>query len=1034
MKTQKCKSRLFIIAIVFFSICNSNTNFASEPGEQENYKKSSIEKVLAYSIDEYGINITCTANGNVDTIYVNISFPFTDALRFQLSHGTRKIVLEKSEKYQAEETSEFIKFFTPKISLLIDKNSYQISVKRDDIHLFSQDLFLLKSTDKIKFSIITEMSRDEHFYGFGEKFNGLDQRGKNVVMELDDAYMSENHQTYKSIPFFISSKKYGLLVNSTKRVVFNMGNLKESEYDFENPAPSIDYYIFSNENPLEIMKQYTSISGRSPLVPKWSLEPWLSRRRMTGWNLPKKAEADIDMIINHGFRLGVILWEGIRVMFEVPRQSDMLKLSNKWHEMGLKQVSWDYSGHIHKDIPIIQSVKNDYFLRFNDGTFCIGHRNKSNVYINPTDKEAMDWWIKNLYEVRFLNKDGLSSPNAWNLDGVKIDFCELFPKNDESLLNVDNSIGMHNYHAVSFSEQIYNWLQTVKPDGGITWVRGGGLGLQKVGFAWGGDRGRTFDQLRGTVVASLGVSVCGVSLIGHDLGGYRGGNSLTERKVFIRGVQYATFSPSFHDHGSAPAPWEQNEYGIDNYSFYSRVRYNILPYLYHHVKVSHDTGIPLMRTLFMHHPNDINTYSIEDEYYLGENLIVAPILTEVNERKVYLPEGRWIDFWNHSKFDGHDTINFKSELNRIPVFVKEGTILPLELNDEMEIGGLFPHDQKNKLLLSFRIFEGPQSKLELFHNLNNIEITKSNIGGRIVAEVNNIKQNFGLLFDGVNPKKVFVNGKELINLNPQQFSNAIAGWIYNQKFNQLMIKMKYQSEESNYKVEIEDFINYEPSYNNLELTKLNEPIIKRIDGWENAADISFSSDKNAEYYLIKYWREGSPQNFISVKTAQSPVTIRNLKNGEKYYFSVIAVNDEKKSVESSAVIAIPKRKHSFFKPKNGEMFVNAGRYLQKISVGDSSTNFTYGLSIPEKNNYTVWMKVMKGHTHFLYYRWYKLGEVEFNEGKNYFTLHAQTKDIQPGIFYFSNDKEKSPALMEEQFSEYDEMNFNIQNEKILYYR
>lgn len=1034
MKNPKRKSRLSIFAIVFIGFFNLNASFAFNSEEDEGYKKSGIEKVLTYSINEYGINIVGATNSNVDTIYANISFPFTDVLRFQLTHRTNKIEYGKSEKFKVEETSTLIKFFTPSVNLLIDKNSYRISIQRKEELLFSQEVFLLQNSHNNKFSIVTEMGKEEHFYGFGEKFNGLDQRGKNVVMELDDAYMSENHLTYKSIPFFISSKKYGVLVNSTKRVVFNMGNLKQTEYDFENPAPVIDYYIFSNEDPLEIMRQYTSISGRSPLVPKWSLEPWLSRRRITGWNSPKNAEADIDMIIKHGFRLGVILWEGIRVMFEEPRQTDMLKLSDKWHRLGLKQVSWDYSGHIHKDTHLIQPVKKDYFLQFKDGEFCLGHRTGANVYINPTNKEAMDWWVKNLYEIRFLNKNGLASPNAWNLDGVKIDFCELFPKHADSLLNVDNSIGMHNFQSVSFSEQIYNWLQTVKPDGGITWVRGGGLGLQKVGFAWGGDRGRTFDQLRGTVVASLGVSVCGVSLIGHDLGGYRGGNSLIERKVFIRGVQYAAFSPSFHDHGSAPGPWEQNEYGIDNYRFYSRVRYNILPYLYNYVKVSHDIGIPLMRTLFMHHPNDKKTYSIDDEYYLGEDLLVAPILTEANERSIYLPEGKWISFWDQSKFEGNNNINYKTELNRIPVFAKAGTILPLELNDEMEMGGIFPHDQKNSLLLSFRMFDGERSKLSLFHNSNDIEISKSKKGSRIIAEVKNITQKFGLLFDGIMPIKVSVNGQESANLNDEKFSEASDGWIFNKKFNQLLIKVNHKPGENNYKIEIDEFVIHEFDKSNSSLNKLNKPIIQNSDAWENAVDISFSSDRNAEHYLVKYWKENTPQNFISVKVAQSPITIRNLKNGEKYCFTVIAVNDNLKSDESEISTAIPEKKNSFFKPKNGDLFLNAERYLRKISASDSSVNYTYGLSIPEKNNYSVWLKVQKGHSHFLYYRWYKIGEVEFSEGINYFTLHARTEDIQPGIFYFSNDKEASPSLKEEQFGDYDEMNFNIQNEKTLYYR
>ena len=198
------------------------------------------------------------------------------------------------------------------------------------------------------------------------------------------------------------------------------------------------------------------------------------------------------------------------------------------------------------------------------------------------------------------------------------------------------------------------------------------------------------------------MSICGVSLIGHDLGGYRGDDSEEAKKVYIRGVQYAAFSPSFHDHGSAPGPWEQDEIGQENYKFYSRLRYNLVPYLYHYVCVSHRTGIPMMRSLYLHHPNDENTYSVEDQYYLGDNLLIAPIVTFSDTRKIYLPQGQWIDFWTRKQYDGRQFIEYMAPLNQIPVFIKTATILPLQLNDTMQVGGIFPQEKKDNLLLTFR--------------------------------------------------------------------------------------------------------------------------------------------------------------------------------------------------------------------------------------------------------------------------------------------------------------------------------------------
>jgi len=359
-----------------------------------------------------------------------------------------------------------------------------------------------------------------------------------VVMEISDAYVEEGSRTYKAIPFFISSARYGLLVNSALPVVYNLGNKSKDFYSFENPDNEIDYFIFTNKDPLTIIQQYTEVVGKPRLVPKWSLEPWLSRRGMTGWDSTITAEADVDMLLDNGYPLGVILWEGIRGQFGKKQTPDMHTLSNKWHTQGLKQVFWSLEGHMPTNSDVIKNADPDYFIRNSDSTFSIGGFRGGHAYIDPTNPDAMKWWIKTFYEPYISGGDNRSVPGHANLDGVKIDFCELFPKYTAPLLMKKEVKGIENEHAVLFSEQIYDWLQQVKPEGGITWVRGGGLGIQRVGFVWGGDRRRTFSQFRGTVSASLSLAVCGVALAGYDLGGYIGGNSPDAREVYIRGAQY----------------------------------------------------------------------------------------------------------------------------------------------------------------------------------------------------------------------------------------------------------------------------------------------------------------------------------------------------------------------------------------------------------------------------------------------------------------------------------------------------------------
>lgn len=1021
------KERGIKFSFLLFVFLSFNISIA-QTGEINQIESNLVENVISYSIEESHLLLICNSQKSKNPVFIQISLPFADAPKIQITLNENQLKTISGEKFDLIDNEKTIEIKSKSTRICISKSDLIISIFRGDELLLSQQVYTNIDNSSEYIRVLSKCSSDEHFYGFGEKFNGLDQSGKKVIMELNDAYMSDDDSTYKSIPFFISSKKYGLLVNSYQRVVFNMRNQNEKEYDFVNPNSSIEYFVFTNKDPLTIISQYTEISGRSPIIPKWSLEPWLSRRRMTGWNSPNSAESDIDHMLNDNYRLGVVLWEGFRMMFQPRFGNQASLLSNKWHGYGIKQVCWDYTGHIQKHSPFFTNCENNYFLRYSDSTICYGHRSGNNVYIDPTNDSAMTWWKKNLYEKRFLGVDGQSTPDYWNLDGIKLDFSELFPKEDTDLLNIDKAIGMHNQHAVLFSEEIYNWLQYVKPEGGITWVRGGGLGIQKVGYAWGGDRGRTFEQMRGTISASLGVSICGVSLIGHDLGGYRGGNSEDERKVYIRGVQYATFSPSFHDHGSAPAPWEQDEFGNENYRFYSRVRYNIIPYLYHYVKVSNKTGIPMMRTLFLHHPNDEKTFNIEDQYYLGDYIIIAPIVTNSNNREIYLPEGDWIDFWNNTEFRGQKSFNYSLPLNRIPIFVKKNTILPLKLNDAMEFGGIFSQENKNNLLLSFRFFKGNNSQFEFFGD-NKIDIEKRYNEDSVIIDVNNIDEHFGLIVDGYLPNQVTVNGNLINQLTDSLFVKSHEGWRFDKKSGICYLKVEHKSKINNYKIVLDEIIKHEVELS-FDITELDSPDIIQAVGWDKSVELFFDPVKTADSYLIKYWENGSPNLVLDTIIVDNTVSIPNLLNNKSYSFNISSIYNSKIFTESNNVNVTPKCRTAFFKTEEEQIFIKANHFL-KIEKNDSSSKLTYGLYSEKDSKKVVWAKIKNNQSHYLYYRWYKMGSINLKKGDNYFTFIKPEKIKEIDKLYFSDNEEDLPSFLDEKESGFLERDPKIENEIIL---
>ena len=265
------------------------------------------------------------------------------------------------------------------------------------------------------------------------------------------------------------------------------------------------------------------------------------------------------------------------------------------------------------------------------------------------------------------------------------------------------------------------------------------------------------------------------------MGGYRGGDDPYAREVYIRGVQFAAFSPSFHDHGSSVAPWEQDEYGWENYKFYARIRYNLLPYLYHYVNLAHETGVPIMRSLFLHYPDDVKTLALEDEYLLGDDLLVAPILAAGFSRQIYLPKDNWIDFWTNVEYTGGQNLTYTCPLNRIPVFVKSNSIIPIALNDAMDIGGQFKQSQKNDLLLSFLLYDCKDSEL-LFHGKNGtIHVSAKSKDSDLDIHVSDIKEDFGLRVLDNEPNSIVVNEQVLPNIGNENFENADSGWFFDEK-------------------------------------------------------------------------------------------------------------------------------------------------------------------------------------------------------------------------------------------------------------
>jgi alpha-glucosidase (family GH31 glycosyl hydrolase) len=290
-----------------------------------------------------------------------------------------------------------------------------------------------------------------------------------------------------------------------------------------------------------------------------------------------------------------------------------------------------------------------------------------------------------------------------HVDGFKTDGGEFIYDDSVVFFNGKKGNEMRNPYPNLYVNGYYNFLQR---NDGITFSRAGYVGAQTNPMHWAGDQVSTFEELQAQIRAGLSLGLSGVPFWGFDIAGFAGELPTTE--LFLRATEVATFSPVMQFHAEPRtgqfgdcnrrswvndrSPWNMAEVNKDDniievYRKYANIRMNLIPYIYNEAYYCAKNGRPLFGHLIIDYPKDEKVLNMEDEYLFGRYILVAPFVKEgMTEREIYLPEGTWYDFWTHDKIEGCKTYRFKGEAHEIPVFVKAGSLIPLNLGDGFSLG------------------------------------------------------------------------------------------------------------------------------------------------------------------------------------------------------------------------------------------------------------------------------------------------------------------------------------------------------------
>lgn len=511
---------------------------------------------------------------------------------------------------------------------------------------------------------------DERLWGTGERFNGANQRGKLVRIWAVDRWCRTEGNSYVPVPFVLSSSGWGILVNRYETSELDLGAADPARWRIRLDHAPMDAYLFLGAGPAAILEQLGALTGRAPLPAEWTFGIHVCRHgRLAEFATREGVMAMARAMDEHRLPWTSVILEGWRT-YDASRWEELAGLVAELHAMGKKVLLYDACGRQFLD------AKPGHLVRDADGATRIpeaaSHNpadapgRRSSSFLDLTNPDAVRWWTESVWG---------RLAGAIGIDGAKIDFCEQFPE-WESLRFSDGRSprGMHHLYPVLYNTTMYRLFTALRPEGGMCFSRGGSTGAHLYPFLWCGDQRREWRFLRAILSALLSTGLSGIPFLCHDLAGYMPALARPfnpEGRVFARGTEMGCFTVNMQTHGIVTRPYDFPARIVDIYRRYSELHLALVPYLREQAAVSCRTGLPLVRHLALGWPEDRTARDCEDEYLLGADLLVAPVLDRRNRRDVYLPAGRWEDLFTGEALEGPRTLRgLPVPLDRIPVFVR----------------------------------------------------------------------------------------------------------------------------------------------------------------------------------------------------------------------------------------------------------------------------------------------------------------------------------------------------------------------------
>jgi len=517
----------------------------------------------------------------------------------------------------------------------------------------------------------------EAVYGLGERFGPLVKNGQSIDIWNDDGGTS-SEQAYKNVPFYLTNRGYGVLVDHPGRVSFEVGSEVVSRTQFSVAGQSLSYLVIYGPTPKDILRKYTALTGRPALPPAWSFGLWLTTSFTTSYDeetvagfVDGMAERDLPLSVFHfdTFWMREFSWCDFEWDARIfPDPPGMLK---RLADRGLRTCVWINPYIAQRSSLFAEGMANDFLVRKPDGDVWQWDRWQAGMaLVDFTNPAAVEWYA-----------DKLKALLEMGVDAFKSDFGERIPT-DVVWHDGSDPERMHNYYTQLYNKTVFEVLRAHRGDGdAVLYARSATVGGQQFPVHWGGDSSATFESMAESLRGGLSLAASGFGFWSHDIGGFEG---RPDPAVFKRWIPFGLLSSHSRLHGNQTyrVPWLFDEEAVDVLRSFTRLKHALMPYLFEAATRAHRSGLPVLRPMMVDFPDDPACVHLDRQYMLGDALLVAPVFGADGDTSYYVPAGRWTRFGAGDVIEGPQWVRETHGFDSVPLLVREGSAIAVGARED----------------------------------------------------------------------------------------------------------------------------------------------------------------------------------------------------------------------------------------------------------------------------------------------------------------------------------------------------------------